>query len=92
MLSQHAELRMKQRGISPEIIDLLISIGDVRAAPGGALIRFFSKRSKRLIRAEYGDRFVAKNHEKFTSYLIESTNQDEIITVGKLYKKPRNKI
>lgn len=73
MLSQHAEVRMKQRGISPEIVDLLISIGDVRTAPGGALMRFFSKRSRKLIRAEYGDRFAAKNHEKLTSYLIESS-------------------
>jgi hypothetical protein len=89
MLTNHAEIRAKQRGISVDIIELLRVHGDVKPAPGGSLIRYFGKRSKRFIEAELGERFIAKDHEKLRSYLIESRESDEIITGGKLYSNQR---
>ncbi len=89
MKTRHAEIRAQQRGINYGIERLLQSYGEVRPAPHGCLMRFFSKRSIKEMEAEFGHFFIAKNHENFRSYLIETRDDHAVITVGKLYQNQR---
>lgn len=89
MRTKHANLRAQQRGISHETEKLLHQYGEKKSAPGGCILKFFSKKSMQRIEKDYGHFFVAKNHEKFKTYLIESREDHGVITLGKLYKKQR---
>ena len=89
MRSKHAELRAQQRGISRETEDLLHVYGEKKPARGGCVMKFFSKRSIDRIEKDFGHFFIAKNHEKFKTYLIESRADNQVITLGKLYKNQR---
>lgn len=89
MKTKHAEIRAHQRGVSLSTEILLQAYGETRLAPKGCEIRFFGKNSLKEITSVFGHSFVAKHHEQFKSYLIESADDQVIITVGKLYQKQR---
>jgi hypothetical protein len=89
MRSKHAQLRAQQRGISRETEELLHAYGEKKPAPGGCIMKFFSKRSIDRIEKDHGHFFIAKNHEKFKTYLIESRIDQGIVTLGKLHKNKR---
>ena len=89
MKTKHAEVRAQQRGINYRVELLLRSHGEVRPAPRGCVMRFFSKKSIKKMESEFGHFFVAKNHENLKSYLIESREDHVIVTVGKLYQNQR---
>jgi hypothetical protein len=89
MKTKHAEVRAQQRGISYGVERLLQNYGEVRSAPHGCLMRFFSKKSIKKMETEFGHFFIAKNHENLRSYLIESRDDHAIVTVGKLYLNQR---
>ena len=89
MKTKHAEIRAQQRGINYGVEQLLQKFGDVRPAPNGCVMKFFSKKSIKEMEFEFGHFFIAKNHENFRSYLIESREDHAIITVGKLYQNQR---
>ena len=89
MKTKHAEKRAQQRGIEAGIETLLQTFGDKRPAPHGCLIRFFSKKSIERIETLFGHDFVARNHEKLKSYLIERRDNHSILTVGKIYAEQR---
>jgi len=87
--TKHAEIRSQQRGISHGIEYLLQVYGDARPAPGSCLIRYFGKKAIKEIESIYGHSFIAKNHEKLKTYLIETRDDQVVITVGKLYQDQR---
>jgi hypothetical protein len=89
MRSKHAQLRAQQRGISRETEDLLHAYGEKKPAREGCVMKFFSKRSIDRIEKDFGHFFIAKNHEKFNTYLIESRADNQVVTLGKLYKNQR---
>jgi hypothetical protein len=89
MKTKHAEVRAQQRGINYGVERLLQTYGEVRPAPHGCVMRFFSKKSIKEMESEFGHFFIAKNHENLRSYLIESREDHAIVTVGKLYQNQR---
>jgi hypothetical protein len=89
MKTKHAETRAQQRGINHKVEMLLQVYGEVRLATHRCEVRFFSKKSIKEMEAEFGHFFIAKNHENLRSYLIESSVDRAIVTVGKLYQKQR---
>lgn len=89
MKTKHAEIRTQQRGIKVGIDRLLQTYGETRPAPGGCLIRYFSKRAIKEMEAEFGHFFIAKNHENLRTYLVESRDDHVVVTMGKLYSKTR---
>jgi hypothetical protein len=89
MKTRHAKVRAQQRGIKFGIEQLLRTYGEVRPAPRGCVVRFFSKKSIKEMECEFGHKFIAKNHENLRSYLIESCEDSVIVTVGKLYQNQR---
>ena len=89
MKTKHAKVRAQQRGINDGVERLLQAYGEVRPAPRGCVMRFFSKKSIKKLESEFGHFFVAKNHENLRSYLIESREDHVIVTIGKLYQNQR---
>ena len=89
MKTKHAIHRAQQRGIQANIGELLKEHGDAKPAPKGCLMRYFGKKAIKEIESIYGHSFVAKNHEKLRTYLIESRDGGVVITVGKLYQNQR---
>mgnify|MGYP006280976591 CR=1 FL=1 len=89
MRSKHAQLRAQQRGISSATEELLHVYGEKKPARAGCVMKFFSKRSIDRIEKDYGHFFIAKNHEKFKTYLIESRTDNQVVTLGKLHKNQR---
>ena len=53
-VTQHAQVRAKQRGIPPLLIDLLLQFGTSERAGTGASKVFFDKSSRRKIKAYAG--------------------------------------
>jgi hypothetical protein len=89
MKTKHAEIRAQQRGINYGIEYLLQTYGDIKPAPKGCVMRYFSKKAIREIETDFGHFFIAKNHENLRSYLIETRDDHKIITMGKLYQNQR---
>jgi len=89
MKTKHAEKRAQQRGINASIEKLLQLYGDKRPAPNGCVVRFFSKRSIQRIETLYGHSFIARNHEKMKSYLIQRRDSHAILTIGKIHSDQR---
>jgi hypothetical protein len=89
MKTKHALYRAQQRGIQANISELLKEHGDAKPAPRGCLVRYFGKKAIKEIESIYGHSFIAKNHEKLRTYLIESREDGAVITIGKLYQNQR---
>ena len=54
MKTKHAEIRAQQRGINYGIEYLLQSYGDIKPAPKGCVMRYFSKKAIREIETDFG--------------------------------------
>ena len=89
MLTNHAEIRAKQRGVESQIIELLLKYGDSIPARHNAKIRVFNKTAIAKVKRKYGHDFVSKNHEKFRAYLVQARDNNNVITVGKRYSNLR---
>jgi hypothetical protein len=89
MKTKHAVIRAQQRGINYGIEYLLQTYGDSKPAPKGCVMRYFSKKAIKEMETDFGHFFIAKNHENFRSYLIETRDDRSIITMGKLYQNQR---
>ena len=88
----HAKKRSAQRGITPEICDLLLTHGDYLYRKGGSKFRYFSNKSKQRLAEDFGKSFVAKHHEALKAFCIEDLESGYIVTMGKHFKKqPRKK-
>jgi hypothetical protein len=87
MLTAHALKRSAQRGISSKICELLSEYGDQRFDGHGGVVRYFSKDSISDIIAVEGQDFFRKNHEKFRTYIIESSRNGQVITAARDYRK-----
>ena len=85
ILTDHARVRMQQRGIPAAALDALLDYGVVRHAGGGRDIVFFDKRSRtRLARDGVLDGAAADRACK--SYAIVESN-GAVITVGHRYRR-----
>ncbi len=79
-LSRHAEIRAKQRGFPPLLIDIILACGRKTHAPGGAEKYVFGKREKaRLLKSFKG---IVQLMDKADGGTI-ITKDREILTVYK---------
>lgn len=85
--TKHAEIRAQQRGIPYEIADLLIQYGDAQHDGNGGVVRYFSARSVLDMQDDIGKNTVKKMAEHLRAYLVESSKDGAVITVGKLHPK-----
>ena len=80
LLTRHALVRQQQRGIPPLIVDWLLKYGDEKHNHRGAVIRYFSKKSKRRLRKDIGKLAFRRFEDWLRSYLVEA--EGRVITVG----------
>ena len=87
-LTQHARIRLQQRGISHLILEWLHDYGSIARAKDGATIHYFDKKSRKKLRAAIGNQVYAKMQEFLDIYFTEIDSR--VITVGHRYKRIRN--
>ena len=83
-LTNHADVRAQQRGISPLVIDLLLQFGKREHDHAGAEIVYFDRRAKKNVESYTGGS-IGKLSEQMDSYAVVSDGC--VITVGMRYKK-----
>ena len=90
LLTDHARIRMQQRGVRREVVDLLLQFGS-RAYDGrGAQIRYFDGRACKRIRNAMGDETLRRCHDRLDSYAVVA-NDGQIVTVGHRYRRRRRR-
>ncbi len=83
--TDHAAIRQQQRGIPPLVADWLIDYGDEQFDGHGGVVRYFSKQCIRRLEREVGREPVARMSEFLRCYLVQSSKDGAVITVGKRY-------
>lgn len=83
--TQHAAQRIQQRGIPPLVSNWLLDYGERNFDGHGGVIRYFSHRGVRKMERELGRAAVKRMSEFLRCYLVESSNDGAVITVGKRY-------
>lgn len=84
--SKHAALRMIQRGLSENIVELLMSYGSCRSAGRGAESVFFTKGALEDIKNDLGFKLY-KECEKFKNAYVIVSNDNVLITVARGYRR-----
>ena len=87
MVSMHAAIRAQQRGIPPLIRDWLFQFGEEQYDGHGGIRRFFSQRSIREMERCFGRQPVSRMSEFFDVYLVESSHDGAVITIGHHYRR-----
>lgn len=87
-LTGHAEMRAKQRGVPPLIIDWLRDYGAIHYDKLGAEIRYFNKQSRRKLERLVGRKVIGRLHSLLDTYIVEKNGV--VITVGRRYKRLLN--
>ena len=83
--TQHATIRMQQRGIPEQVVRNIIVHGSSRKAPGGAVARFVSKKDlKRLARSLPKNECKQLDRHKSVYVVMVS---ESVITVGHRTKR-----
>lgn len=85
--SQHASVRTQQRGIPHEVTSLLVDYGKEIFDGHGGVVRYFTPKSIRTMSNDVGQATVKKMSEYLRCYLVQSSNDGAIITVGKRHAK-----
>ena len=86
MMTQHAETRMQQRGIPPLIRDWLFDFGEQAYDGHGAIVLYFSKKSRRRLEQTMGREPIRRMSEWMKSYAVVST-EGRLITIGSRWKR-----
>lgn len=81
-LTSHAQRRAQQRCIPPLISEWLDRFGEECYDSRGAVITYFSKRSKREMERQLGREPVRRLADKLTAYRVEDAHTGRIVTCG----------
>jgi predicted SnoaL-like aldol condensation-catalyzing enzyme len=87
--SDHAQVRAQQRGVPPIIVDWLCQYGEQQYDGHGGVVRYFTERSKRSLERAVGKTVVRRLSEYLRCYVVESSHDGGVITVGKRYGNHR---
>lgn len=79
--TNHAEIRLRQRGIPLAVIEWLVSYGSSRFDHHRGLIFYFDSRSRAALRTAMDRAALARYSEHLDCYVVVSTN-GEVITAG----------
>ncbi len=89
-MTYHAAIRSQQRGIPPLIVQWLDQFGEEQFDGHGAIIRYFSRASRREMEREFGSDLVSKLAQYFKAYKVEN-HEGTVITTGHLTKRIKRK-
>lgn len=79
-LTRHAQVRAQQRGITEEIIDLLLSYGKSVYDKKGGEIVYFDKACRKRIKKSIGVNAIRVMGKQLNAYLVLCGSQ--VVTVG----------
>ena len=80
-LTQHARVRMQQRGIGPEAVEDLLDYGRVVHDHRGAEIVFFDHAARRRLAREQGEDAIRRLGKRLATYAVLGAN-GQVYTVG----------
>lgn len=80
-LTQHARVRMQQRGIGPEVIEDLLDYGRVVHDHRGAEIVYFDHAARRRLAREQGEEAIRRLGKRLATYAVLGSN-GQVYTVG----------
>lgn len=83
--SNHAKKRIQQRGIPPLILNWLKEYGQISYDKKGCVIRYFDKKSKKILSKDVGNQIIKQLSNYMSCYAV--FRNDLIVTVGYRYKK-----
>ena len=86
MFTKHALKRCQQRSIPQDLCDLVISYGEYRYDKHGARIWFLTKRTLNKLDQALGNDIKKKIEKKKNLFVVESLNNNSVITVGYSYR------
>ncbi len=86
-LSQHARVRMQQRGIPPRAVELLLEHGAVQHDHHGGRVLYFNKARQRKLRQVLEPKAVVGMERFFKAYAV--LGRGEVLTVGWRYRRIR---
>lgn len=89
-LSRHAEARSQQRGITLNLIDLLLDFGQERHVGHGATVLSFPKRARERLRRDLPRKIYASISSKLDVYAVIG-DRGNIMTLGHRYQHLRTK-
>jgi hypothetical protein len=89
-MTYHAGARSQQRGIPPFILDCLDNFGEEVYDGRGAIIRYFTRESRKKMKHEFGKDLFSKLESFFNIYKVES-HDGTVITAGHLTKRINRK-
>ena len=73
-LTQHAEVRMGQRSISPLIVDWLLDYGSTTHDKHGAELMYFDKGSRKRLTKAVGKPVVGQLSKQLSAYIVVGDN------------------
>ena len=83
-LTNHAKVRMQQRGIPRRAIDWLAAYGEVDHQRG-AEVFYFNRKARQALERDVGRRMVKRNEKALNAYMI--CTEGQIATVGHRYQR-----
>lgn len=81
----HAQRRSQQRGIPPLISHWLLDYGEEQFDGHGGIVRYFTPHSVRSLERDIGKTPVRRMAEFLRCYLVQSSTDGAVITIGKRY-------
>jgi hypothetical protein len=84
--TSHAEIRSQQRGIPPLISNWLLDYGDEIYDGHGGVVRCFTPSSIRAMEREIGRAPLKRMSEFLRCYLVQSSRNGAVITLGKRHQ------
>ena len=86
MYTNHALKRCQQRGVSLNLCDVVLEYGEYRYDKHGARIWFLTKKTIRKLASKFGDHIERELERKSRLFVVESLDDQSVITVGYSYK------
>jgi hypothetical protein len=88
-ISDHARHRGQQRGVPPLIHLWLLDYGAEQYDGHGGIVRYFTAQRIRQLERDVGREPVRRMAEFLRCYLVQSSDDGTVITVGKRHGKKR---
>jgi hypothetical protein len=88
-VTEHAQRRAQQRGVPPLVMHWLLDYGEEAFDGRGGVVRYFSPRSIRQLQLEIGHAPLRRLNEYLRCYLVQGSQDGNVITVGKRHPGKR---
>ncbi len=85
-ITQHAAIRMQQRGIREKTLDCLLKFGSRTHSDRGCFIMFFDKQARKRLQKIADSNLYKYLQSQLDAYAIV-TAQGEVLTVGHRFKR-----